>query len=50
MFWINRLLYLAMIRFYARRSGHPERYRLIREALADGEAGRLSINPRYQLP
>jgi GT2 family glycosyltransferase len=50
MFALNRGIYLAMVRFYARRSGHPDRYRLIREAVADGLAGRLSINPRYQLP
>ena len=50
MFGINRLVYLGLIRFYARRSGHPERFELVREAVADGLAGRLSINPRYQLP
>jgi GT2 family glycosyltransferase len=50
MFAINRLIYQGMIWYYARRSGHPERYRLIREAIADGLAGRLAINPRYQLP
>jgi GT2 family glycosyltransferase len=50
MFALNRAIYLAMIRHYARRSGHPERYDLIREAVADGQAGRLSINPRYRLP
>lgn len=50
MFRLNRLAYLALVFFYARRSGHPQRYALIREAIADGEAGRLSINPRYQLP
>lgn len=50
MFRLNQILYLGMVRFYAQRSGHPERYRLIREAIADGQAGRLSINPRYQLP
>ena len=50
MFGINRLIYLGLIRFYAHRSGHPERFELVREAVADGLAGRLSINPRYQLP
>lgn len=50
MFALNRTVYLALVRFYAQRSGHPDRYRLIREAVADGEAGRLSVNPRYQLP
>lgn len=50
MFGINQLVYLGLIRFYARRSGHPERFELVREAVADGLAGRLSINPRYQLP
>lgn len=50
MFGINRLVYLGLVFFYARRSGHPERHRLIREAIADGQAGRLSINPRYRLP
>ena len=50
MFGINRLVYLGLIRFYARRSGHPERFELVQEAVADGLAGRLSINPRYQLP
>jgi GT2 family glycosyltransferase len=50
MFGINRLIYLGLIAFYARRSGHPERYQLIREAIADGQAGRLAINPRYELP
>lgn len=49
-FALNRLIYMAMIRHYARRIGHPERYELIREAVDDGQAGRLSINPRYQLP
>jgi hypothetical protein len=49
-FALNRLAYLGLVAFYARRSGHPERYKLIREAIADGEAGRLSINPRYRLP
>jgi hypothetical protein len=48
-FAVNRLIYLALVRHYARASGHPERYRLIREAVADGVAGRLGINPRYQL-
>jgi GT2 family glycosyltransferase len=50
MFKLNRLIYLGLILFYAQRSGHPERYRLVREAIADGQAGRLSINPSYQLP
>ena len=50
MFALNRRIYLALVHFYAQRSGHPDRYRLIREAIADGQAGRLSINPRYQLP
>lgn len=50
MFAINRLAYLAAIRFYARRAGHPERYRLIRDAVADGQAGRLGIDQRYRLP
>lgn len=50
MFWLNRLVYLSLVAFYARREGHPERYALIREAIADGEAGRLSINPCYRLP
>jgi GT2 family glycosyltransferase len=50
MFKVNRLIYLGLISFYARRNGHPERYRLIREAVADGQAGRLSVNPRYKLP
>jgi GT2 family glycosyltransferase len=49
-FALNRAIYLGLVRFYARRSGHPDRFRLIREAVRDGEAGRLSINPRYQLP
>jgi GT2 family glycosyltransferase len=50
MFAANRWIYMALIRFYARRSGHPERFRLIDQAVKDGLAGRLSINPRYQLP
>jgi GT2 family glycosyltransferase len=50
MFALNRLIYMGLIRHYARRSGHPERYQLIREGVADGLAGRLSINPRFQLP
>lgn len=50
MFALNRLIYMGLIRHYARRGGHPERYALVREAVADGQAGRLSINPRYQLP
>jgi GT2 family glycosyltransferase len=50
MFGINRLIYLRLISHYARRNGHPERYQLIREAIADGEAGRLSVNPNYRLP
>jgi GT2 family glycosyltransferase len=50
MFGINRFIYLQLISFYARRNGHPERYQLIRNAIADGEAGRLSVNPSYKLP
>ena len=50
MFGLNRLIYLRLISFYAKKSGHPERYQLIREAIADGQAGRLSVNPRYELP
>ena len=48
-FALNRLIYMGLVRHYARRSGHPERYRLIREAVADGMAGRLRVNPRYRL-
>ncbi len=50
MFALNRMVYLGLIRHYARRAGHPERYALVREAVADAQAGRLSINPRYRLP
>jgi GT2 family glycosyltransferase len=49
MFQINKLIYLGLIAFYARRNGHLERYKLIREAVADGQAGRLSVNPNYKL-
>lgn len=50
MFGLNRLVYLGLIALYARRNGHPERYRLVREAVADGQAGRLSVNQNYKLP
>jgi GT2 family glycosyltransferase len=48
-FAINRLIYMSLVRHYARAAGHPERYRLIREAVADGMAGRLGVNPCYRL-
>lgn len=49
-FAINRWIYMALIRFYAMRAGHADRYAIIREAVRDGLSGRLGINSRYRLP
>jgi GT2 family glycosyltransferase len=47
---LNRLIYLAILRFYAWHFRAYDRYSLFRRAIVLGENGRLGVAPDYPLP
>ena len=48
-FWINRMVYIALLFLFSVALGKGKRYRLLREAINDGLAGRLGLNERFPL-
>lgn len=46
---VNRQIYLLALSLFARRLGRLDRYQLIKDAIADGEASRLGLHPRFPL-
>ncbi|HET7331975.1 glycosyltransferase [Dyella sp.] len=49
-FFLNRQLYLVLLRLFALRLGRWSRYQLLRAAIDDGLNGRLGVNPNFPLP
>jgi GT2 family glycosyltransferase len=49
MFRINYLAYMSLLYAFSLWYREPERYRLLREAIKDGLAGRLGMNRRFPL-
>lgn len=49
-YWLNKSLFLLVMRYYARKLGKPERLEVLLTAIQDGEAQRLGANPAYPLP
>lgn len=50
MYAVNRCVFLALLRINAARLGAGGRLALLRDAVRDGEAGRLGADPRFPLP
>lgn len=48
-FWINRMVYEELLFLFSVALGKSKRYRLLREAINDGLAGRLGMNERFPL-
>ncbi len=48
-FWINRMVYVALLFLFSVALSKGRRYRLLLEAINDGLAGRLGINERFPL-
>jgi GT2 family glycosyltransferase len=48
-FALNRLLFFAILHFYARKMGRIENYDFIRRSVAEGLAGRLGLDGRFPL-
>lgn len=46
---VNRAVYLALLAYFARRSGKHGRHQLLLQAIADGEHAQLGENPAYPL-
>lgn len=46
---LNRLVFLALLRFYGKRRDAGARLRLLERAIADGEASRLGFHADYSL-
>ena len=49
-FWINRTVYMTVLSFMSRMKNETNRYRLLKEAVADALAGRLGPDERFPLP
>jgi len=49
LFWINRMVFMGLLFLYSVALGKSERYRLLREAINDGLAGRLGLKERFPL-
>ena len=49
MFYLNRLVFLLLLRFYGRRKHAAARLTLLERAIADGEAQRLGLNIEHSL-
>jgi GT2 family glycosyltransferase len=49
MFAINRRVYFAILRYYARKHGHMARYDFIRQSADEGMKGNLASNERFPL-
>jgi len=48
-FWINRSVYMKILFVFSAVLGKKARYRLLRQAVDDGLAGRLGVNKAYPL-
>jgi GT2 family glycosyltransferase len=48
-YWVNRSLFLMLLRHFAKRSGSDQRLGLLEQAMRDGESGRLGIHKSYPL-
>lgn len=46
---LNKLIYMAMLNFFSMFWGKRQRYRLICEAVALGEAGKLGLHDKYRI-
>lgn len=49
MLWVNRTVYMSILFAFSRLYKEPERYRLLREAVRDGAAGKLGLDNRFPL-
>jgi GT2 family glycosyltransferase len=47
---VNRSVYLGVLRLLALKERRSERFRLLRSAIMDGEAGQLGPHPEHKLP
>lgn len=50
LFSINKVMFLVMVWIEAQRAGRLDRFKLIRQAVRDGEQGRLGSHPQFPLP
>jgi hypothetical protein len=48
-FWVNHSIYMRLLFLFSVALGKGERYRLLRDAVNDGLAGRLGMNDRFPL-
>ncbi|KLD63198.1 glycosyl transferase family 2 [Dyella japonica DSM 16301] len=46
---INQLIFIGLLKFYAKRTGSPARLRLLMRAIRDGQASSLGIEPELPL-
>lgn len=48
-FWLNRTVYMGLLRFFSIVLRKQDRYRLLRDAFQDGVSGRLGMNKKFPL-